>query len=67
MTSTKHSFKGISKECEIQRETGSGLRKRISKNSTESYVKIIEWLYRNHLDILREYEKTLGNLRVEFA
>lgn len=52
---------------EIERETIENLRRRINKISTESYIKLIKWLYDYHREILREYEATLGNLRVEFA
>lgn len=56
----------MSKE-EIERETEGNLRRRINKTSLESYMKLMHWLYLHHRDVLREYEKTLGNMRVEFA
>jgi len=55
------------KKQKIGRETILGLRRRISKTSTESYIQLIKWLYDNHKDVLREWEATRGNLRVEFA
>ena len=32
----------------------------------KNYISLIKWLYDNYKDILREYEKTRGKLRVEF-
>ena len=43
------------------------LKKIINKNAIQSYSKLIKWLYDNHREVLREYEKTLGNLQIEFA
>lgn len=43
------------------------LEKRINKSSTENYIKLVNWLYSNHKDILREWEATQGDLRVEFV
>ena len=60
-------MKILSEHDKIERETLSNLRRRISKTSTESYVKLVHWLYLNHKEVLREYEATLGNLRIEFA
>jgi len=43
------------------------IEKIIGKNSILLYNDIIAWLYKNHKKVLREYEATKGNLRVEFA
>jgi hypothetical protein len=43
------------------------LRKIIEKHSIETYMELIRWLYDNYIDILREWEATQGNLRIEFA
>ena len=35
-------------------------------NTTKKHIDLIKWLYDNHKDVLREYEKTKGKLRIEF-
>jgi hypothetical protein len=42
------------------------LKEIISKDAINNYIKLTKWLYDNHKEVLREYEATLGNLRVEF-
>ena len=32
----------------------------------KQYIDLVKWLYSNHLNILREWEKSKGNLRIEF-
>jgi hypothetical protein len=39
---------------------------KITKISNKNYIDLIQWLYNNHKEVLREYEKTKGNLQVEF-
>lgn len=34
--------------------------------SNKQYIDLIKWLYDTHKNILREYEKTKGKLRIEF-
>jgi hypothetical protein len=34
--------------------------------ANESYIELLRWLYENHYEILREYEKTKGKLRIAF-
>lgn len=36
---------------------------RVNKN----HIELVRWLYNNYLPILREWESTQGNLRIEFA
>lgn len=51
----------------MKKITEKELRKKINKNAIEHHLKLVRWLYINYKGILREYERTLGNLRVEFA
>lgn len=32
----------------------------------KSHTELVKWLYDHHLDVLREYEATKGNLRIHF-
>lgn len=50
----------------LQISTPEGLKELLSKEALENHMNLLEWLYRNHLDVLREYEATQGNIRVEF-
>ena len=43
------------------------IEKIVKKNALEHHMKLIKWLYDNHRKILREYEKTLGGLRIHFV
>lgn len=39
---------------------------RINEISNSKFIDLTKWLYDNHREILREWEKTQGNVRVEF-
>lgn len=39
---------------------------RLYDGTVKNHIDLVKWLYDNHKDILREYEKTKGNLGVEF-
>ena len=47
--------------------TEKKLKKIVSRNAIQQHIKLVKWLYDNHKDILREYEATLGTLRIEFV
>ena len=38
----------------------------IYSNLNKKYFELIKWLYDNHQEVLREYERIIGKLRVEF-
>jgi len=50
------------KNKKFTEEEWEKLCSKLSKNNTD----LVKWLYDNHKDVLREYEKTKGKLRVEF-
>ena len=35
-------------------------------NATQNHINLVKWLYDNYKDILREYERTRGKLKIEF-
>ena len=43
------------------------IEKKVNKFAYKDYVELIKFLYDNHRAVLREWEATRGNLRVEFA
>lgn len=62
------------KEKEISNENLLGLMKAFSKEQlvklangfVKEHIELTKWLYDNYLEVLREYEKEKGDLRVYF-
>lgn len=54
-------------EEDIKTITPQRMKEIVNKDSTKAYVDLVHWLYFHHKDVLREFERTKGNLRVEFA
>jgi hypothetical protein len=50
---------------EIKDKIENDLEK-INEISNRKFIELTKWLYNNHLEILREWEKTQGKVRVEF-
>jgi len=44
----------------------NNIEKKVNKDAHKLFIELVKWLYDNHKDVLREYEKTHGNLRIEF-
>lgn len=42
------------------------IEKRMNKDAHIILINLFKWLYVNHKDVLREWEKTQGNLQIEF-
>ena len=46
--------------------TEKEIKKQMTEISNRLYLELVKWLYDNHKDILREYEKTKGRIQIEF-
>jgi len=40
---------------------------KLNESMTKNYFELLGWLYEKHKDVLREYEKERGNLRLNLA
>lgn len=43
------------------------IEKIVQKNALKHHIELVRWLYDNHKKVLREWEATRGNSRIEFA
>jgi hypothetical protein len=50
----------------FQNEFDKNMKKKIEKDAHRTLMKLIKWLYDNHKEVLREWEKTQGNVSIEF-
>jgi hypothetical protein len=49
-----------------QNEFNKELKEKIEKDSHRILLNLMKWLYVNHKEVLREWEKTQGKLNIEF-
>lgn len=56
------------KQLPYVKMTTEEIEKYIAENSTKELFMLLHWLYKNHKDVLREWEKSKGlNISLEFA
>jgi len=59
--------KKMKSEEEIKKKSEEEIKKKVMEAGFRDYMIITKWLYDNHKDILREYEKWRGfKIRLEF-
>lgn len=49
-----------------QNEFNKELKEKIEKDAHRILIELTKWLYVNHREVLREWEKIQGNINIEF-